>query len=272
MPSPPPDVDPQTILDIDDQMARLVAVMALLRHPVKGCPWDREQTLESLKPYLVEETYEVLDAIDSGDPDEIRTELGDVLLQIAFQSQIASETGLFDFQDVAGTISRKLIRRHPHVFGDSSAETPDDVVDLWEATKQKEKGSGGLLDGIPRHLPALQKAHRMTQKAARVGFDWPDVKGVLDKVHEEAGELAEAGTPEEQEAELGDLLFAIANLARHLKIDPEVALQKTNQRFQRRFRHVETESAAKGRELSSMTLMEMDELWDEAKRREHDDG
>ncbi len=268
----PPTTPPQSIPAMDDEMARLVAVMALLRHPHKGCPWDREQTLESLKPYLVEETYEVLDAIDSGDPDEIRTELGDVLLQIVFQSQIASEAGWFDFQDVARTISRKLIRRHPHVFADSTAETPDDVIELWEATKQKEKAGGGLLDGIPRQLPALQKAHRMTQKAARVGFDWPDVKGVLDKVHEEAGELVAAATPEEQEAELGDLLFAIANLARHLKIDPEVALQKTNRRFQERFRHVETETAVRGRQLSDMTLTEMDELWDEAKKRERDHG
>lgn len=270
MPAPP--TTPRSIPDTDDEMARLVAVMALLRHPQEGCPWDREQTLESLKPYLVEETYEVLDAIDSGDPDEIRTELGDVLLQIAFQSQIASEAGWFDFQDVARTISSKLIRRHPHVFGDSSAATPDDVIELWEATKQEEKAGGGLLDGIPRHLPALQKAHRMTQKAARVGFDWPDISGVLDKVQEEAGELAAAATPEEQESELGDLLFAIANLARHLKIDPEVALQKTNGRFQKRFSHVETATTASGRQLSDMTLAEMDVLWDEAKKRERDDG
>jgi MazG family protein len=257
---------------MEDQIARLIAVMALLRHPQKGCPWDREQTLESLKPYLVEETYEVLDAIDSGDPQEICTELGDVLLQIAFQSQIASEAGWFDFHDVAESISRKLIRRHPHVFGDSTAQTPDDVIELWEATKQKEKAGAGLLEGVPRHLPALQKAHRMTEKAARVGFDWPDVTGVLDKVREEAGELVDAATPEEQEAELGDLLFALANLARHLDIDPEAALQKTNGRFQRRFRHVETESSAQGRELSSMSLAEMDTLWDEAKEIERNNG
>jgi MazG family protein len=268
----PPTTDPQTILEMEDQVARLIAVMALLRHPQKGCPWDREQTLASLKPYLVEETYEVLDAIDSGDPNEICTELGDVLLQIAFQSQIASEAGWFDFHDVAESISRKLIRRHPHVFGDSTAQTPDDVIDLWEATKRKEKAGAGLLDGVPHHLPALQKAHRMTEKAARVGFDWPDITGVLDKVSEEAGELVDAATLEEQEAEFGDLIFALANLARHLKIDPEVALQKTNRRFQQRFRHVEKGSAARGRELTAMSLAEMDELWEEAKRIERKDG
>ncbi len=272
MPSPPPTLDPQAILNMEDQTARLVAVMALLRHPQLGCPWDREQTLESLKSYLVEETYEVLDAIDSGDPDEVCGELGDVLLQIAFQSQIASEMGWFDFQDVARTIALKLIRRHPHIFGDSSAETPDDVLKLWETTKKAERAGGGLLDGIPRHLPALQKAHRMTQKAARVGFDWPDVSGVLEKVHEEAGELVEAASPAEQEAELGDLLFAVANLARHLNIEPEIALQKANQRFQQRFRHVETTATSSGRELDSMTLAEMDELWEQAKRHERDEG
>jgi MazG family protein len=268
MPRRPLPDDPKVIADMDDPVERLLAVMALLRHPTRGCPWDREQTLTSLKPYLVEETYEALDAIDSGDPGELRDELGDVLLQIAFQSQITKEAGQFDFYDVAESISRKLIRRHPHVFGESTARTPDDVMDLWEATKKREKGNDGLLSGLPSHLPALQKSHRMTQKAARVGFDWPDVKGVLDKVAEEASEVVAAATPEEQEAELGDLLFAIANLARHLNIDPEIALQKTNDRFRRRFAHVEKRSAQSGREMSDMTLTELDAFWNEAKARE----
>lgn len=259
---------PDDVIAIDNPVDRLVAVMALLRHPTKGCPWDREQTLESLKPYLVEETYEAIDAIDSGDPDQLRGELGDVMLQIAFQSQITREEGHFDFYDVADAIARKLIRRHPHVFGEKSAQSADDVVDLWEATKQKERKSGGLLSGIPRQLPALQKTHRMTSKAARVGFDWPDVEGVLDKIAEEAEEVTRAADDTEVEAELGDLLFAIANLARHMGVDPEVALQKTNARFLSRFSHVESRARKAGRDMTDMTLEELDAFWDEAKARE----
>ncbi len=240
--------------------------MALLRDPQRGCPWDREQTLESLKSYLVEETYETLDAIDGGNPAEICGELGDVLLQIVFQSQIAREAGWFDFHDVADAIARKLVRRHPHVFAEASANTPDDVLVLWEASKRRE--GNGLLEGVPRHLPALQRAQRMTRKAARVGFDWPDAAGILDKIAEEATELTQAESREEQEHELGDLLFAVANLARHLDIDPEEALQKTNRRFQTRFAHIERSLSEAGRELGTVPLEELDALWEEAKERE----
>jgi len=260
-------IPPEQVRTIEDPVKRLLAVMALLRDPHNGCPWDREQTLESLKPYLVEETYETLDAIDSGDPELLKGELGDVLLQIVFQSQIATESGWFDFAAVADTLSRKLIRRHPHVFGESRARNADDVLDIWESTKKEEGGS--LLAGIPRHMPALQKAHRMTQKAARVGFDWPDVQGVLEKVVEEASEVVQADSHEEKVHEIGDLLFSIANLARHLNIEPEEALQKANRRFRTRFAHIEARVQAAGRDMKDLPLDELDSLWDEAKSGEH---
>jgi tetrapyrrole methylase family protein / MazG family protein len=255
--------DPEAVRGIEDPVEQLLAIMALLRDPNKGCPWDREQTLASLKPYLVEETYETLDAIDAGDPDRLRGELGDVLLQIVFQSQIASEAGWFDFAAVAGTLGRKLIRRHPHVFGTDLAQNADEVLDIWESTKRAE--GSGLLEGIPRHMPGLQKAHRMTQKAARVGFDWPEVEGVLDKVYEEAGELARADSHEEKVHEMGDLFFALANLARHLDIEPEEALQKANARFKSRFSHVEEGVKAAGKKMKDVPLEELDSLWNEAK-------
>jgi MazG family protein len=242
---------------------QLVAVMRLLRSP-DGCPWDREQTLESLKPFLVEETYEALDAVDSGDSRQLCGELGDVLLQIVFQSQIASESGDFTFQDVARGLVRKLIRRHPHVFGDAVAKTAADVVDTWEKVKKRE--GSGLLSGVPRHLPGLLKAHRICQKAARVGFDWPDVLPVLDKVAEEAHEVARARGRKAREHEVGDLLFAVANLARHLGVDPEDALQKANARFIARFRYIEKELARRGKTPAESTLAEMDALWEKAKK------
>jgi len=254
------------LLELENPFARLEAIMALLRDPVAGCPWDRKQTLESLKPYLVEETYEVLDAIDSRDPARLEGELGDVLLQIVFQSRLATEAGQFTFRDVAEAICRKLIRRHPHVFGTSKAADAKEVVDLWEKCKQAE--GGGLLAGIPRQLPALQKAFRMSQKAARVGFDWPEITGLLDKIGEEAEELAQAENSRRQHHELGDLLFALANLARRLDIEPEQALQDANARFVSRFSHVEEELAGRGREVADVPLAELDRLWEEAKRRE----
>ena len=262
--------DPEAVRRIEEPVKRLLAIMALLRDPERGCPWDREQTLATLKPYLVEETYETLDAIDAGDPGRLKGELGDVLLQIVFQSQIASEAGWFDFTAVAETLGRKLIRRHPHIFAAGEAHTADDVLDIWESTKRAEGGS--LLEGIPRHMPGLQKAHRMTEKAARVGFDWPDVDGVLDKVSEEAGELARADSHDEKVHEIGDLLFALANLSRRLGIEPEEALQKANARFRRRFSHVEQGVKAAGKEMNEVPLEELDSLWDEAKsgERTHD--
>lgn len=244
-------------------MDRLIAIMARLRGP-DGCPWDREQTLETLKTFLVEETYEVLDAIDAGEPSRLKNELGDVLLQIVFQSQIAGEKGWFEFEDVAAAIADKLIRRHPHVFGDESVNSADEVIETWERVKEKE-GEGGLLDGVPRHMPALQKAYRVSQKAARVGFDWPDVTGLLDKIAEEAKELTEARGERDVKAELGDVLFAIGNLARHLKVDPEEALQGANDRFISRFSHVERKLTKRGASLQATPLEEMDRLWEEAK-------
>lgn len=254
------------ILAIDDSLARLLAIMATLRGP-QGCPWDKKQTFHSLKAYLLEETYELVDAIDSGDPKEHCGELGDLLLQIVFQSQIAAESGRFDFHDVAQGIADKLIRRHPHIFADARADTPEEVVETWEKVKEAE--GGGLLDGVPNAMPALQKSDHLCKKAARVGFDWPDMSGVLDKVKEEATELANAATTEEKEHEMGDLLFAVANLARKMNIDPEQALQKANNRFRNRFSHVEKRLSEQGKSLQESTLEQMDALWDEAKKGEH---
>ena len=264
MPRPPMEYDSASIPTIKDPIHRLLAIMALLRDPEKGCPWDLKQNLQSLKPYLVEETYEALEAIDNGNPEKHCEELGDVLLQLVFQSQITSETDDFDFYDVAEAIATKLIRRHPHVFAASTADSPEEVLAIWEESKKNE-GATGLLDGIPRQLPALQKAERMSTRAARVGFDWPDLSGLLDKVTEEALALTEAQTLEEQEQELGDLLFAIANLGRRLKLDPEEALQKANARFQSRFSHIEARGREQDRPLQDDTLDEVENLWQEAK-------
>lgn len=258
---------PEEVASIPDPVERLVAIMELLRSP-EGCPWDRKQTLESLKSYLIEESYETLDAIDSGSPEALRGELGDVLLQVVFQSQLAREMGWFTFQDVAATISEKLVRRHPHIFSTEVAETPEAVLQKWEQIKSTEKDRTGLLSGIPRGLPALQKAHRIGQKTSRVGFDWPDVQGALDKVVEELKELAEAEDDESRSDEMGDLLLAMTNVARHLGIDPEMALQKANDRFISRFNVVETQAQASGRVLSELSLDEMESLWQEAKRLE----
>lgn len=255
--------DLEQLLATADPMARLLGIMALLRDPEHGCPWDREQTLHSLKQYLVEETYETLDAIDSGEPDRLQGELGDVLLQIVFQSQLAGEQDWFSFHDVAEGLCRKLVRRHPHIFSTSKADTASEVLSIWESSKRKE--GGGLLDGIPRHMPALQKAHRLSQKASRVGFDWPDVSGVVAKVGEEAEELVQAKGPDEQFHEIGDLMFALANLARHMDINPEEALQRANHRFKTRFAHVEASVADMDCELADLTLAQLEELWQEAK-------
>lgn len=252
------------VLSTRDPLRRLIGVVALLRDPDMGCPWDREQTLESLKPFLIEETYEVLDAIDSGDPVRLVAELGDLLLQVFILSQIGADNGWFDIRDVAERLCDKLVRRHPHVFGAMEAGSANEVLEIWEQMKKKE--GSGLLDGIPKHMPALHKAWRMGQKAARVGFDWPEDQGILDKVREEAEELTRASTREEQVVELGDLLFALANLGRRLGIDPEDALQKCNRRFRSRFAYVEAQLARMGKEPVNATLEEMDRLWDEAKR------
>jgi MazG family protein len=254
-----------------DAIARLLSIMERLRGP-GGCPWDREQTLRTLRPYVLEETYEVLEAIDAGDPAEHREELGDLLLQIVFQAQLAKEEGTFDFADVANAISDKLVSRHPHVFGDATATDSEAVLRQWAALKREEKKAKGkgasVLEGVPREMPALARADRLTEKASRVGFDWPDHAGAREKLAEELGELdraIEAGDAAEIEHELGDVLFAAANLSRKLGVPPEEALRGTVARFVARFGHVERELARRGVPHGEATLAEMDALWDEAK-------
>ena len=254
-----------------DALERLLAVMARLRGP-GGCPWDREQTLASLRPYVLEETYEVLEAIDAGDDRAHREELGDLLLQIVFQARIAEEEGRFSFADVADAIHDKLVSRHPHVFGDADAKDADAVLRQWAALKRKEneaKGGGrSALEGVPREMPALARADRLTEKASRIGFDWPDAAGARAKVEEEIAELDEAiagGDPAAIEHEVGDALFALANLARKLGVPPEEALRGALARFVGRFGHVERELTRRGIPHGEATLSQMDELWNEAK-------
>jgi len=257
---------------------RLHEIMVRLRDPQTGCPWDREQTLESLKPCVLEETYELLAAMDR--PEEKANyieELGDVLLQVMFQSVMAEQEGRFSFDDVANAISDKLVHRHPHVFGSVEAKDSATVLRNWEQLKQlehKKESRHSALDGVPATLPGLIKAQRTQEKAARVGFDWKDAKGPLEKIREELAELeAEiAARPSERPAdsdrvkeELGDLLFSVCNLARHLKVDSESAVEGTTAKFARRFRTVEAAAKAKEKALKDMTLEEMDALWDEAK-------
>lgn len=248
----------------------LMDVVAELRSE-HGCPWDREQTHSSLRPYVIEEAFEVAEAIDSGDPDHLCEELGDLLLQIGLHAQMASEDGLFDIKAVIAGITEKMIRRHPHVFGNVEVESSGDVLRNWEAIKRAEKGDkppGSALEGVPAGLPALMRAHKIQKKAARVGFDWKETGDVVAKVHEEVRELEEAyksGEPGKMKEELGDLLFALVNLARFLGVEPEGALAATTAKFIRRFRYIEEQAARAGRDLRSMTLEEMDRLWDEAK-------
>ena len=254
-----------------EKFAELVQIMARLRGQ-NGCPWDREQTSESIKPYLVEETYEVLEAIDEEDSEKLKEELGDLMLQIVFHARMAEESGAFTVSHVLTAISDKLVRRHPHVFGDVKAETAQEVLFNWEQIKQTErrheKGQASLLDGVPREMPALLRAHRLQEKASRVGFDWNEAQEVLRKVEEELGELKAAmrdQAVERVEAELGDLLFALVNLSRFLAVNPEEALRKTIARFIARFRYIEEELARRGRSLRQASLEEMDALWAEAK-------
>ena len=256
-----------------DPMQRLRAIMARLRDPDHGCPWDVEQTFASIAPYTIEEAYEVADAIERGDMDELRSELGDLLFQSVFHAQMAQDAGLFDFDDVARAIGDKMIARHPHVFGDeSNAKSADQQVADWESVKAAEraaKARGGVLDDVALGLPALMRAEKLQKRAARVGFDWPEIGQVIDKIAEEARELAEAREtlPQEKIAEeMGDLLFVMANLARHLKVDPEVALRGANAKFLRRFAYIERALEGRGTAPESSTLDEMDALWDAAKR------
>lgn len=267
-----PDESHPENLTLGARFERLVAIMARLRAP-GGCPWDREQSYDTIKPYTIEETYEVLDAVDRRDYAGLCEELGDFMLQAVFYAQIAQEDGRFSIADSLDAINEKLVRRHPHVFSDGDAKTSDQVLKRWEEIKAVEKSDRGevvkgCLDGIPRALPALMEGLKISQKVAKKGFEWPDFDQVLEKFHEETAELAEArahGSQDEIEDELGDLLFTVVNMARWLKVDPEQALRRTNAKFRARFAHVEQSLAAQGKTLEQSTLEEMETLWQQAK-------
>ncbi|MFO1158029.1 MAG: nucleoside triphosphate pyrophosphohydrolase [Reyranellaceae bacterium] len=262
----------------DEPLARLLAVMAWLRDRRHGCPWDLEQTFRTIAPYTIEEAYEVADAIARDDLPALKEELGDLLLQVVYHAQMASEAGAFDFTAVAAAVADKMVERHPHVFGDAHVANADAQTVSWEARKAVEraaKGNGGApagaLDGVALALPALLRAEKIQKRAARVGFDWQETGPVIDKIEEELGELrAELaqGTVAQDRLvdELGDVLFAVANLARHCKVDPEAALRGTNDKFERRFRYIERRLAETGRGPADATLEEMEKLWQEAKR------
>jgi len=259
---------------------KLVEIMATLRGP-DGCPWDKQQDFNSLKPMLVEEVYEVLEAVENNDSEGLSEELGDLLLHVVFHAQLGKETGLFDIDTVIGKISDKLVRRHPHVFGSETASTPEEVIKNWEAIKAQEKAEKlknrtpeqrSLLEGIPSKLPAIHEAHQISSRAARVGFDWPDVNGIFDKLQEEVRELKEvissSGSEEKRdrlEDEIGDMLFVIVNIARYLKIDSESALKRANRKFKSRFQYMEKELAGQGKTLDQTSLDEMEALWQKAK-------
>jgi len=259
---------------------KLVEIMATLRGP-NGCPWDKEQTFDTLKPMMVEETYEVLEAIDNQDYEHLSEELGDVLLHIVFQSQLGKEAARFDIDTVIDGICTKLIRRHPHVFAGESGGTADDVLKNWEVIKAAEAAEKAartpnvapsrksLLDGIPTKLPALHEAHQISSRAARVGFDWPHIDGVFEKLQEEVAELREAISEKEQsdvEDEVGDMFFVLVNIARMLKVDSESALKRANRKFKTRFQHMESELASAGKTLDETPLSVMEDLWNTAKK------
>ena len=266
----------------------LIALMALLRSP-DGCPWDREQTYATLAPMLLEEAYEALEGVEeavAGQPNELRDELGDLLFQIVFYAQVAKERGDFTIDEVIETVHAKMVRRHPHVFGETQAENVTDVLRNWETIKAEEKRAAGtsggsrgssLLDGVSARVPALMEAHQLSSKAARVGFDWKTVEDIFEKLHEEVGELLAAmqiHASSQLEAdhtrvreEVGDLLFAVTNIARHLKVEPEAALKLTNRKFRDRFRYIEENMEAEERSFESATLQELESLWQEAKQK-----
>jgi len=255
-----------------EKFQQLVELMARLRAP-GGCPWDREQTYDSIKPYTLEETYEVLDAIDRRDWKDLAEELGDYLLQAVFYAQMAREQEHFAIEDALDAINSKLIRRHPHVFGEESAENAGDVKRIWgevKAAEKKDKGRGAesMLAGVPRALPALVEAQQIASRAAGVGFDWENPEQVIEKLHEELAEFDQArrnASQDELEDEMGDLLFVLVNLARFVKVDPEQALRRTNAKFRRRFAHIERRLAEQGRTFENSTIEEMEALWQEAK-------
>ncbi|QCO56704.1 nucleoside triphosphate pyrophosphohydrolase (plasmid) [Pseudorhodobacter turbinis] len=262
------------IADPQGGLPRLLEIMARLRDPETGCPWDIAQDFASIAPYTIEEAYEVTDAIERKAWDELEGELGDLLLQTVYHAQMGAEAGLFSFDSVTAGISDKMIARHPHVFGDASRDkTPEQQTADWEAIKAAERGPAGVLDGVALGLPALTRAVKLQNRAARVGFDWPSTTGVLDKILEESRELVEARDimgPEEQAEEFGDLIFVMANLARHLNIDPEEALRAANQKFTRRFGRIEQLLAEAGKTPAQSDLAEMDTLWDRAKAEERE--
>ncbi len=256
----PSEMDPRRI-------ETLRAIMKALRAPVTGCPWDIEQNFETIAPYTIEEAYEVADAIARGSRAELCEELGDLLLQAVYHAQMAEEEGSFSFDDVIEAICRKLLRRHPHVFGDEAARSAKLAKGFWEDMKTKERtrpSEGGLLSSVPVTLPGLTRAVKLQAKAAKVGFDWPSVENVYDKIGEEVAEFRAAPEAKKEE-EYGDLLFALANVAQHLEIDPEAALRAANAKFERRFAHIEARLAERGKEPKDSNLDEMDGLWDEAK-------
>ncbi|WP_333828382.1 nucleoside triphosphate pyrophosphohydrolase [Pararhodobacter sp.] len=266
--------DETLINDPQGGLPRLAEIMRRLRAPEGGCPWDIEQDFDTIAPYTIEEAYEVADAIARRDWDGLRGELGDLLFQAVYHAQMASEAGHFTLDDVVRAISDKMITRHPHVFGDTQINSADAQTQAWEVMKARERAARaqtGVLDDVPLALPALMRALKLQNRAARVGFDWPEIGQVVDKIAEEARELAEAReslSPGEIAEEYGDLLFVMANLGRHLKIDPETALRAANDKFTRRFRSVEAALLAQGRSPSESTLEEMDALWDAAKAAE----
>lgn len=254
-------------------MPRLLAIMRALREPDTGCPWDIAQDFATIAPYTIEEAYEVADAIEREAWEELKGELGDLLFQSVFHAQMAEERGLFSFSEVADAMSDKMVARHPHVFGDQSRDkSPEQQTRDWEAIKAEEraaKARGGVLEDVALGLPALMRAEKLQKRAARVGFDWPEIGQVVEKIAEEAGELAEARdslSQTEIAEEMGDLLFVVTNLARHLKVDAEAALRAANGKFTRRFEFIEAELAKTGRGPEESDLAEMDALWDEAKR------
>lgn len=268
-------------------IARLIEIMAALRDPQTGCPWDIEQDFASIAPYTIEEAYEVADAIQRGDRDDLRDELGDLLLQVVYHARMAEEEGAFDFGDVVHAVTKKMIRRHPHVFGDEAARGAGMAKGMWERIKAEEKAEKraarlargldpedhgkGFLDGVPLVHPALTRALKLQEKAARVGFDWKEAKPILDKIEEEIGELREAmekGAEDEVAGEFGDVLFALVNFGRHLKLDAEDALRGTNEKFRARFHYVEAALQAQGRTLGDASLDDMEALWQQAKAAE----
>jgi tetrapyrrole methylase family protein/MazG family protein len=251
-----------------NNLQKLLEIMSALRSE-NGCPWDKEQTRESLKPFLIEETYEVLEALDEGDPQKIKEELGDLLFQIVFHCQLAKENGEFDMDDVIKKISDKMMARHPHVFGEAKFETSEEVLKQWEERKKEEgKLRESILEGIPKELPSLLRAQRLQARAAKVGFDWKRVEDVMEKLDEEIKEFRDALKSKEQkeiEDELGDIFFVLVNISRFVGVNPEDALRKTISKFISRFRYIEMKAADAGKSLSEMTMEEMDALWDEAK-------